>query len=213
MLKILVDGGFMMIPLVCCSILALAVFIDRLLAFRSNANVDVRSLRARVMDALRAGDVQEAAVLCTDTPGPVSAALLAGVQAYAKHHAGSSDGKELGTVVKTAMDDYSLHAMNAVEKRFWILSTIGNSAPLLGMTGTVVGMIASFEGMMQGGVDAKSVAGGISVALITTAAGLVIALLAVVPYNYFTSSADAIDLELEETKTQFIDFLTTELSA
>ena len=213
MLKILVDGGFMMIPLVCCSVLAVAVLIDRLLAFRTNSNVDVRSLRAKVMDALRVGNVQEAALLCSEPPGPVSAVLLAGVQAYAKHH-GSTDGtRELGTVVKTAMDDYSLHAMNAVEKRFWILSTVGNSAPLLGMTGTVVGMILAFESMMSGGVDAKAVAGGISVALISTAAGLVIALIGVIPYNYFTSHADAIDLELEETKTQFIDFLTTDLHA
>ncbi|MFW5750486.1 MAG: MotA/TolQ/ExbB proton channel family protein, partial [Planctomycetota bacterium] len=174
MLKILVDGGYMMIPLMFCSVLAVGVVIDRGLAFMRYARVDTRSLRAQVMQMLREGRVQEAALLCAQTPGPVAAVLLAGIQAYAKHLGRVGEG-EVAATVKTTMEEFSVHALSAVEKRFGVLSTIGNAAPLLGMTGTVVGMIASFDALQQQAGDVGVVAGGISTALITTAAGLMIA--------------------------------------
>lgn len=208
MLKILFDGGAMMIPLMLCSVLAIGVVIDRALAFIRYARVDTRSLRAQVMQLLREGRVQEAALLCAQTPGPVAAVLLAGIQAYAKH-SGRVDEGEVAATVKTTMEEFSVHAISAVEKRFGVLSTIGNAAPLLGMTGTVVGMIASFDALQEKAGDVGVVAGGISTALITTAAGLVIALFAVIPYNYFSARSDSIDLEIEETKSQFVDFITT----
>ena len=208
MLQIILAGGWMMLPLLLFSVLATAVIIDRALAFWNHKHIDNRSLRSQVMHLLRQGQAQEAAMLCARTPGPVSAVLLSGLQAYAKHLQ-RVDVNELAATVKTTMEEFSIHAISAVEKRFGVLNTIGNAAPLLGMTGTVVGMIASFEMLALHGGDMNYVAGGISVALITTAAGLIIALIAVIPFNFFTSQADAIDLEIEETKSQFIDFITT----
>jgi len=73
----------------------------------------------------------------------------------------------------------------------------------------VLGMIAAFEGMKAGGVDNKAVAGGISEALITTAAGLLIALFAVIPYNIFSSMSDKIELEIEEAGSELLDFVAT----
>ena len=75
----------------------------------------------------------------------------------------------------------------------------------MGMTGTVTGMIASFAAMAEGGVNNSAVAGGISEALITTAGGLIVALIAVIPYNYFNARSDSVDLEIEEVKAQFVD--------
>ena len=204
MLEHLYDGGYMMAPLVVCSIIALAVILDRFLAFRRYAAVDNRSLRAQVMRHIWQDEIDKAALLCSQTPGPISAVLLAGVQAYQ-----SAQDREssipITVTVKEAMDDYAIHALSAVEKRFSVLSTIGNAAPLMGMTGTVTGMIASFAAMSEGGVNNSAVAGGISEALITTAGGLIVALIAVIPYNYFNSLSDSVDLEIEEVKAQFVD--------
>jgi biopolymer transport protein ExbB/TolQ len=96
--------------------------------------------------------------------------------------------------------------MSGVEKRFLALTTIAAAAPLLGMTGTVTGMITAFDAMKDG-VTAGAVASGISEALITTAAGLLIALLAVIPYNYFLSRSSRIELELSEVQSEYTDLI------
>jgi len=137
--------------------------------------------------------------------------LLAGLQAYAKHRPINQRPESVTAVMEKSMDDYTLHALSAVEKRLPVLSTIGNIAPLLGMTGTVLGMIVAFDGMMAGGVSNEAVAGGIKEALITTAAGLIIAVMAVVPYSYFTTQADAVELAIEEARAELLDFVATEV--
>jgi biopolymer transport protein ExbB len=209
MLELIVKGSYLMIPLMVCSVLTLAVLIDRAWAFYKHGQTDDRALRANIMELLAEDRLQDAAHLCASTPGPVSAVLLAGLQSYAKHKPIVHRPEALIAVMEKAMDDYALHAMSAVEKRLSILSTVGNAAPLLGMTGTVTGMIAAFSAMRLAGVDNAAVAGGISEALITTATGLIIALAAVIPYNAFTSMADKIDLAIEEATSELLDFVAT----
>jgi len=211
MLETIVKGSWMMIPLMVCSVLATAVLIDRALAFWANAKVDTRSLRANVLSLLAEDRVADAGVLCANTPGPISAVLLTGLQSYAKHKALGAKTDELTHIMEKAMDDYALHAMSGVEKRLNVLSTIGTAAPLLGMTGTVTGMIASF-GALQGG-DQATVANGIAEALITTAVGLVIAVWALIPYSVFTSMADNIDLAIEESTSELLDFVATRVES
>ncbi len=209
MLEPLIKGSVMMIPLMVCSVLTLAVLVDRAWAFYAHRKIDSRALRARILELLAEDRADEAALLCANTPGPVSAVLLAGLQSYQKHRLRSDSVASLAAIMEKAMDDYSLHALSAVGKRLNVLSTVGNAAPLLGMAGTVLGMIAAFEGMKAGGVDNKAVAGGISEALITTAAGLLIALFAVIPYNIFSSMSDKIELEIEEAGSELLDFVAT----
>ena len=208
MLEILVQGKYFMVPLLVCSVLATAVIIDRALAFWANRKIDTRSLRASVLGLLETDNVSDAAVLCSNTPGPVSSVLLKGLQSYAKHKQLGATSEAITNIMEKAMDDFALHAMSAVEKRLSVLSTIGNAAPLLGMAGTVTGMIASFA-ELQHGTDSAGVAMGISEALITTATGLIIALWAVIPFHIFTSSADQIDLEIEEATSELLDFVAT----
>jgi biopolymer transport protein ExbB len=210
MLQLLYDGGYLMIPLAICSILTLAVLIDRAYAFYQNSKLDTRALRARVLELVADDQVDEAALLCGNTPGPVSAVLLAGLQSYRRHRGIAERTESLMAIMEKAMDDYAQHAMNAVEKRFNVLATIGSAAPLLGMTGTVTGMIASFNELAVAGVEASGVAGGISEALITTASGLLIALFAVIPYNVFLSMSEDIELEIEETSSELIDHIATQ---
>ncbi len=206
MLETIIQGKLMMIPLMICSVLSLGVFLDRLWAFYANSKIDTRALRAQLMKHLRRGQLTEAAMLCTSTSGPVAAVLLAGLQSYRKLEKRTAENLRL--TVGEAMEDYALHSMSAVEKRLWILSTVGNAAPLLGMTGTVLGMIKSFEAMAQAS-DPASIGIGIAEALITTAAGLIIALGAVIPYSIFTNMAEKIELDIDEATSEMLEFLAT----
>jgi len=212
LLETLIKGRFMMIPLMACSVVALAVILDRAAAFYANSRVDVRSLRSNLMRLLREHKIREAATLCASTPSPVSAVLLAGLQSYMKLQKRTPENTRI--TVGQAMDDFLRQSIGTVEKRLWVLATIGTAAPLLGMTGTVTGMITSFQSLAEAaGVDAGAVGIGISEALITTATGLIIALAAVIPYSYFTSISDATELDIEEAAKEMLDLLATEVDA
>jgi biopolymer transport protein ExbB len=167
-------------------------------------------MRARVLELLEAGRVEEAGALCASTPSPVAAVLLAGLQSYARHRDLASHTEALTATMEKAMDDQAQHALSAVEKRFNVLSTVGSAAPLFGMTGTVTGMIASFSHLAEAGVESAGVAAGISEALTTTASGLVIALFAVIPYNVFLSMSEQIELEIAEASSELIDLVATQ---
>ena len=209
MLELIIKGGIMMVPLMVESVLALAVLFDRWKAFRENERIDVRALRAKVTRLLREDKVEEACRLCASTSGPVAAVLLAGLQAYSKHRALASSPEALRSLVEDALEDYAYIANKAVEKRLNVLSFIGNSAPLFGMTGTVTGMIKSFNAMAgAGALEGSVVAGGISEALITTAAGLLIAMAAVIPYHYFMGRAEAVETHIHEAGMELLDFVT-----
>lgn len=209
MLETIIKGGAMMVPLMLQSVLALAVALDRWLAFSRNDRVDSRSLRAKVLELVASGRIEEAALLCSNTPGPVSAVLLAGLQAYAKFRGVTAGRPETcRALVEDAMENAAQVASAAVNKRLGVLSFIAGSAPLLGMLGTVTGMISAFAGMAVGGVSNETVSAGISEALITTAAGLIIALVAVVPYHYFTARAGGIETEMVEAASELLDHIT-----
>ena len=209
MIETIIKGGVMMIPLLACSIAALAVILDRVKAFYDNSKLDTRALRAEIMTLMAEGRVQDAMTLCSSTPSPISAVLLVGLQSYVKMKSVKAAPEALRIVISKAMDDYVPRALSAVEKRLNILSTVGSAAPLLGMAGTVIGMIKAFESMRgAAALDAGLVAGGISEALITTAAGLLIALGAVIPYHNFMSAVEKDSLEMEEASSEMVDFVT-----
>ena len=209
MLETIIKGGGMMVPLMVLSVLAVAVAIDRWAAFSRNDRIDSRSLRSKVLDLLAAGKLNEAGVLCSNTPGPISAVMLAGLQAYAKFQRIPAGRPETcRSLVEDAMENYSQVAAAAVNKRLGVLSFVAGAAPLIGMLGTVAGMISAFAGMAVGGVSSETVSAGISEALITTAAGLIISLVAVVPYHYFTSRANAVESEMVESASELLDYVT-----
>jgi biopolymer transport protein ExbB len=211
LLETLLQGRIMMVPLIVCSVLALAVFLDRFMAFYKNSKVDVRSLRSQLARLLREHKVREAALLCGTTPGPISAVLLAGLQSYLKLEKKTPENTRI--TVGQAMDDFTRQSIGMVEKRLWMLATIASAAPLLGMTGTVTGMIKSFKQLAEAGADAGAVGVGISEALVTTSAGLIIALAAVIPYSFFISVSDRIELEIEEAASDTVDMLVTEVDS
>lgn len=207
MLEYILDGGYVMFPLLLLSVLAVAIIIDRARAFRL-AEIDTSSLRLEVIRRLEDGDIDSAIKACERSKGPVAAVLLVGLHKYRQLASRGRSATEIEANVTKTMGDYAPHVVEALEKRLNLLTMIGAVAPLLGMTGTVTGMISAFDEMRRSGVSGDAVAGGISEALITTATGLLVAMPAVVAYNIFAKKVDRYVLDIEETATSLIDFIT-----
>jgi biopolymer transport protein ExbB len=212
MIEQILKGGPLMIPLMLCSLISLAVVFDRWQAFRANRKIDSRSLRAKVIARLRENNIAGAISECEAARGPIASVLLAGLRSYQQLRGKEERSDTMRLVVGQVMEDYSAQAMSVVNKRIDVLTTIGVAAPLLGMTGTVTGMIASFAGLANAGSSGGGggvVANGIAEALITTAAGLLIALAAVIPQSVFNRWSDEIELEIEESTCELVEFILT----
>lgn len=212
MIEQILKGGPLMIPLMLCSLISLAVVFDRWFAFRENRRIDTRSLRSKVLARLREHNIAGAISECEAARGPVASVLLAGLRSYQQLRGKNENAETMRLVVGQVMEDYSAQAMSVVNKRLDVLTTIGMAAPLLGMTGTVTGMIASFDGLAEAGSvggGGGMVAAGIAEALITTAAGLLIALSAVIPQSVFNRWSDETELEIEEGTSEFVEFILT----
>ncbi len=122
---------------------------------------------------------------------------------------GKTDPVQIEAAVSDAMEEYAPRALAGLERRLNLLALIATASPLLGMTGTVTGMIKSFDKMREAaGLDPSAVAGGISEALITTAAGLIIALPALVAYNLFSRQIETNTLTMEEMIHDIRGFIT-----
>ncbi len=197
MLNYLLDGGWMMLPLVLCSIISLAILIDRVRAFRV-AGTASKSLCDEIRRRLADGGLDDAIQYCLHAGGPVAATLLVGLQRYRRMRENGRRTEEIEIAVSKTMEDYAPKALQGLERRLNLLVLVASVSPLLGMTGTVTGMIRSFDVMASSaGLDPGAVAGGISEALITTAAGLLIAIPAVVAYNLFSRRIEDFTLAIE----------------
>lgn len=191
LLTLFADGGFMMYPLVLCSLIALGVIIAKAYTLWK-AHAKSRELLAGVEGLGREGRLAEAVALAEETPGPVAAILVSGLRRVLQHRA---TGKEIEQAIRTT----GKIELGFLERGLAILATLSNVAPLLGFLGTVVGMISAFAAIEGAGqVEASLVAGGIKVALITTAAGLIIAIPINVAYNFFVTRIDKLIVDMEE---------------
>lgn len=205
MLGILMDGGWMMVPLLACSIFGLAVIIDRLRAFRAAGN-DFEALRKEVRGKLDQGDVAGAMELAGKSRGPVAATILTGLNRFVKLAGRGRANEEAAAAAIKSMEEYAPKAMRPLETRLNMLVLVAAIAPLLGMTGTVTGMITSFDVMASAaGLDPGAVAGGIGEALITTAAGLLIAMPCSVFYNIFTRKVDDMTASIDTGLTDLME--------
>jgi biopolymer transport protein ExbB len=197
-----------MIPLMLLSVLAVAIIIDRIRAFRE-ATVDTSKLQDAVTDNLEQGRVDEAIRVCESVRGPVAAVLMVGLLKFRKLLQRKRPLAEIEGNVNKTMGDYAPHVLEALEKRLNLLIMVASVAPLLGMTGTVTGMIRSFQSLAgAGALDATAVSTVIAEALVTTAAGLIIAIPAVVAHNILSKKIDRFVLDIEESSTRLIDLIT-----
>jgi biopolymer transport protein ExbB len=185
--KYYMDGGPVMHLISICSITSLTAIIYKLLVFR-RMKMDTNEFISRVRAALLKGNVQDALKACEAYRGPVAAIVKVGLLKY---------GATRPEVEKT-MENAAIHEVAYLEKYLTVLATITNIAPLIGFFGTVVGMILSFDVIAQYGLNNPGlVAKGISVALLTTAYGLMVAFITQPFYNYFTGRVAAYTREIE----------------
>jgi biopolymer transport protein ExbB len=190
-------GGVFMHPLLLCSIVGLVFIFERLWTL-SRARTDVRDLIERTVKALRDRGVEAALEECEETRGPVAAVLHSGLMR-------SAQGPD---AVAKAIDTAAAIEMHFLERGLIWLSTVGNVAPLLGFLGTVSGMINAFAAIAQAEqVSAKIVASGIEEALITTLAGLCIAIPVNTMHNYFVSQISKFIVEMEESSGELVNEL------
>jgi biopolymer transport protein ExbB len=198
LLTLFADGGLMMYPLVICSLIGLGVIIAKFWTLRI-AHRNTASVIEGVEEAAMAGGLDEAAEIAASTPGPAAAILLAGLRRI--RNLKLSKG-ELEQVISTT----GTIELSFLERGLVILATVANVAPLMGFLGTVAGMILAFDSIAAAGdVDPATVAGGIKVALLTTAAGLTIAIPVNIGYNFFVSRIDKLIVDMEESTQKILN--------
>lgn len=204
LLTLFKDGGFMMYPLVLCSLIAFGVLLAKAWTL-SIAHRDSKALLKEIEDLGVGGRLEEAIATAEQTRGPVAAILLAGLRRLRERSAGArADGADIRKAIATT----GSIELDFLERGLPVLATIANVAPMLGFLGTVIGMILAFEAIeIAGQVDPTLVAGGIKVALITTAAGLTVAVPVNISYNYFVTRIDRLILDMEEGAQEVLSLI------
>ena len=180
-------GGVVMHMISVLSIFSVSAIIYKLIVFR-RVKVDLSEFIAKVRGSLLKGNVKGAMGVCEEHRSPVASIVKSALLKYGQPR----------DQVEKAMENAAIHEVAYLEKYLTVLATISNIAPLLGFLGTVVGMILSFEVIAEQGLNNPGlVAKGISVALLTTAYGLIVAFVTQPFYNYFTSKVSAYTREIE----------------
>jgi len=188
-------GGVTMHPMLLCSIIGLIVIIERAIVLH-RVKINTALVFGAVRQALMKHDLKGAIGVCDAHPSPISDTMRAGLLRF---------GKRTPEIEK-AMESVALHEISKLERGLWILATVANIAPLFGFLGTVTGMIKSFGVLAEVGLgNPKAVADGISMALITTAYGLSIALPVQAAYNYFTSRISNFALDMETSSAMLLE--------
>jgi len=192
-----VAGGIFMHPLLICSIVAIVFLIERAVTL-ARARINVRKLMNEILVTMRAEGVEGAMKVCERTRGPIAAVIHSGLIR-------SGRGPE---AVKEAIETAGSIETSFLERGLVALATVSQVAPLLGFLGTVSGMINAFAAIAAAEqVSAKVVASGIQEALITTAAGLIIAIPASLGHSFFVSRIDRFVLEMEESSAELVNEL------
>jgi len=197
MWEMIQSGNVMMIPLGLCSLVGLAVFLERALALRRNAIVFPEVVE--VVATLGASpDFGVANAILARKPGPFATIVRAGLD-----HANDD-----WTIVRDVLQEAGRQEAVRISRNLNVLETVAAVAPLLGLLGTVTGMIRVFAVVNQAGLGNPEVlSGGISEAMITTAAGLIIGIPSLVAYNWLRGRADGIIFELEQNATTLLGSL------
>ncbi|MBU3933436.1 MAG: MotA/TolQ/ExbB proton channel family protein [Candidatus Omnitrophica bacterium] len=194
-------GGPLMYLIVLCSIVALAVVIERLYHLH-RAKIDSDKFMESISNTVKRNRIMDAVDLCEKTPGPIAHIIKAGIL---KHDRSRHE-------VKEAIEDAGIYEVPRLEKNLGTLATIAHISPLLGLLGTVTGMVRAFQVIQEKAtslypVSPGDLAGGIWEALITTCAGLIVAIPTFVAYNYLVSRVKGVVLEMERTATDLINIL------
>ena len=191
------EMGFMRWPLGLCLLVLILVAIWKFFDLLAKGT-RTRKILSEVDELLAEQRIREALEVCRESDAPAANILFAGLD---RHEEGTER-------VMKAIENQGLIELSKLERGLVVIATINNVAPLLGFLGTVIGMIIAFQSIeMAGEVEATLVAGGIKVALLTTATGLSIAIPGSIAHNYFVSRIDNLVIDMEESAQKMIDAL------
>lgn len=198
LLEMFWKGGVVMIPILLCSVLALYVTIERLLALR-RAQMDVGQFLLKVKSIFQRGDAGAVLTFCSQKDAPIANIIRKGIL---KHDQGDQK-------VREAVEDAGRAEVYHLEKRLSWLASIAGIAPMLGFLGTVTGMVSAFQRIesLGGIVNPSDLAGGIWEALVTTVFGLIVGIAAFAVYNYFVTRVARFVHDMEYATTEFLDLL------
>ena len=196
---LLCKGGYVMVPLMVCSLVSVAVLIERCITIK-RAQADVSETVRRAEDALYDSKIDRAVQILEAQQSPVTRVLVAGVQTK---HLGERGAER-------AMEEQGTRESRTLTKRLGCLDTIITIAPLLGLLGTVTGMISAFHviAVKEGISTPTAITGGVAEALIATAAGLTIAIFTLIGYNHLQERVKHIVAEIESRGTAMLNVLT-----
>lgn len=196
--ELTLKGGWMMIPLAILWIIAIYLFIERLLTI-NKANQNPDQFMSSVKGLVLKGDITGARMLCSQNDSPIARMIEKGI---------SRIGSPLKTI-EASIENIGKLEIFKLEKNLSTLATIAGAAPMMGFLGTVIGMVQAFIGIAQeeGSVSPKLLSSGIYAAMVTTVAGLIVGIIAYLAYNYLVSRVQKVIHKMEYTSIDFIDLL------
>ncbi len=197
-ISLAIKGGFMMIPIAILWVIAIYLFIERLLTI-NKANQDPEAFMSRVKELVLKGDINGAKMLCAQNQTPVARMIEKGIARI---------GSPLKTI-EASIENVGKIEVFKLEKNLPTLATIAGAAPMMGFLGTVLGMVSSFMAIAQeeGSVSPKLLSQGMYTAMITTVGGLIVGIIAYLAYNYLVSRVQKVVHKMEYTSIDFIDLL------
>jgi biopolymer transport protein ExbB len=196
LIDLIVKGGIVMYPIILCSVIVLAIFIERLWVLRRGLIIPDELVQDVELN-LRKKNVPRALEICEKDNSSIAKIFTSGLK---------NSGKGMW-LVKESIEERGGREGVMLEKHVGILSTIANLSPLLGLLGTVSGMIKTFKVISAGGNNPSLLAGGIAEALITTATGLCVAIPALLFYRIVKDKVDSLIFEMEEKSIRIIEIM------
>lgn len=199
--QLFLAGGPLMWPILGCGILACALALERF-QYLSRAGNAGRQALAQVFDLVKRNQIKEAVKSCESHAFPVTRVLKAGILKYDRPR----------SQIKEALEDAAQYEIPRLEKNLPLLATIAHIAPLVGLLGTAAGMVSCFYALHSASaagsaVSTADLAGGIWQALVTTCAGLTVAIPAYAAYNYLVSRVDGLIMEMEQASSELVNSL------
>lgn len=193
-----IKGGWVMIPIILLSLVAVYIFFERWFAIKRASNID-QNFMNRIKDYIIDGKVDAAKTLCQSTDNPVAKMIEKGI---------SRIGRPLNDV-NAAIENVGKLEVYKLEKGLPTLASVAGGAPMIGFLGTVIGMVQAFHQMSTAGnnINVGELSGGIYTALITTVAGLIVGIIAFFAYNILVARVDKVINTMEASSTSFIDLL------
>ncbi|MBU1006541.1 MAG: MotA/TolQ/ExbB proton channel family protein [Candidatus Omnitrophica bacterium] len=201
MFELIQKGGPVMYPIILCSVIVFAIVIERFYHLY-RAKIDTKDFMSNIEITIKRNRIAEAIKICDNTPGPIAHIVKAGI---IKHDRNRQE-------IRESIEDAGHQEVPRLEKNISLLATIAHIAPLLGLLGTVTGMVRAFQIIQEKSASLNPVspgdlAGGIWEALLTTVAGLIVAIPTVVAYNYLVNRVEDFVLEMERSSTDVINML------